>query len=145
MREHLEQAAGFVTVGSTAALEAIAMGVPSLVLSDFGVSAEMINLVFEGSGLLGTLDDLAQGRFRTASPAWCAASYFHPAERDDWARRLAELVASGPRPPAVSLLDGPAHAAARRRARLRVEVPPTMLRAGHRAKRRVRRSLEALT
>ncbi|GAB2921586.1 DUF6716 putative glycosyltransferase [Nonomuraea fastidiosa] len=145
MREHLEQAAGFVTVSSTAALEAIAMGVPSLVLGDFGVSAEMINLVFEGSGLLGTLDDLAQGRFRTASPDWCAANYFHPADRDDWARRLSELVESGPRTPAVSLLDGPEHAAARRRARLRVEVPPKMLRVGYRAKRRVRRYLKALT
>nr|BFE77843.1 hypothetical protein GCM10020093_004440 [Planobispora longispora] len=59
MHEHLAHAAGFVTVSSTAALEAIAQSVPLLVLSDFGVSAEMINLVFEGSGVLGTLDDLS--------------------------------------------------------------------------------------
>ncbi|WP_226900654.1 DUF6716 putative glycosyltransferase [Nonomuraea phyllanthi] len=141
MHDQLSRAAGFVTVSSTAALEAIALGVPSLVLSDFGVSAEMINLVFEGSGLLGTLDDLAKADFRAASAPWCAANYFQPPERNDWTRLLAELV-SGARVPAVSLLDGPEHAAARRRARLRVEIHPSMLRAGYRAKRRVRRYLK---
>ncbi|MET8992047.1 DUF6716 putative glycosyltransferase [Nonomuraea wenchangensis] len=144
MHEQLANAAGFVTVSSTAALEAIALGVPSLVLTDFGVSAEMINMVFEGSGLLGTLDDLAAGGFRAASPAWCAANYFHPGERDDWAALLAGLVSAGPRRPATSLLDGPEHAAARRRARLRVEVHPSMLRAGYKARRQVRRYLAAL-
>ncbi|MFI6993387.1 DUF6716 putative glycosyltransferase [Nonomuraea wenchangensis] len=144
MHEQLAQAAGFVTVSSTAALEAIALGVPSLVLTDFGVSAEMINVVFEGSGLLGTLDDLAAGGFRAASPAWCAANYFHPAERDDWAALLAGLVSARPGRPATSLLDGPEHAAARRRARLRVEVHPSMLRAGYKARRRMRRYLTAL-
>ncbi|MGW5159799.1 DUF6716 putative glycosyltransferase [Nonomuraea wenchangensis] len=144
MHEQLANAAGFVTVSSTAALEAIALGVPSLVLTDFGVSAEMINVVFEGSGLLGTLDDLAAGGFRAASPAWCAANYFHPGERDDWAALLAGLVSAGPGRPATSLLDGPEHAAARRRARLRVEVHPSMLRAGYKARRQVRRYLAAL-
>ncbi|NUO98569.1 MAG: hypothetical protein HOV97_33615 [Nonomuraea sp.] len=145
MHDQLTRAAGFVTVSSTAALEAVAMGVPSLVLSDFGVNAEMINLVFEGSGLLGTLDDLAAGDFRTAEPGWCAANYFHPAGRDDWAALLTRLAKEPERAAATSLLDGPEHAAARRRARLRVEVPPTMLRAGYRAKRRVRRYLRSLT
>ncbi|MFG3439555.1 DUF6716 putative glycosyltransferase [Nonomuraea sp. NPDC047897] len=144
MHEQLARAAGFVTVSSTAALEAIAQGVPSLVLADFGVSAEMINLVFEGSGLLGTLDDLAGGAFRTADAGWCAANYFHPAGGDDWTDRLAALVADPAGRPR-SLLDGPDHAAARRRARLRVEVPPDLLRAGYLAKRRMRRYLRALT
>lgn len=144
MHDQLTRAAGFVTVSSTAALEAIAQGVPSLVLSDFGVSAEMINLVFEGSGLLGTLDQLAEGDFRTADSGWCAANYFHPPGGDDWTGLLTAL-AIGPSVPPRSLLDGPEHAAARRRARLRVEVPPTMLRAGYRAKRRMRRYLRALT
>ncbi len=145
MHDQLTRAAGFVTVSSTAALEAIALDVPSLVLSDFGVSAEMINLVFEGSDLLGTIEELAEGDFRTASAVWCAANYFHPVERNDWAGLLTGLVISRPRVPAKSLLDGPEHAAARRRARLRVEVPPTMLQAGYRAKRRMRRYLKALT
>ncbi|WP_205315595.1 DUF6716 putative glycosyltransferase [Nonomuraea lactucae] len=144
MHEQLARAAGFVTVSSTAALEAIAQGVPSLVLSDFGVNAEMINLVFEGSGLLGTLDQLTEGGFRAADAAWCAANYFHPAGGDDWTGLLTAM-AIGPLVPARSLMDGPEHAAARRRARLRVEVPPTMLRAGYRAKRRMRRYLRTLT
>ncbi|MET9344015.1 MULTISPECIES: DUF6716 putative glycosyltransferase [unclassified Nonomuraea] len=144
MHEHLAHAAGFVTVSSTAALEAIAQRVPLLVLSDFGVSAEMINLVFEGSDVLGTLDEVAEGAFRSPSPAWCAENYFHPANRSDWVALLTALVI-GPRTPARSLLDGPEHVAARRRARLRVEVPPQVLRAGYRAKRRVRRYIKSFT
>nr|WP_275955163.1 DUF6716 putative glycosyltransferase [Planomonospora venezuelensis] len=147
MHEHLAHAAGFVTVSSTAALEAIAQSVPLLVLSDFGVSAEMINLVFEGSGVLGTLDDLSRGRFLAPDEDWCRANYFHAGSENDWSGRLVTLVGqarSGRLEPARSLLDGPQHAAARRRARLRVEVPPNVLRAGYRAKRRMRRYLKAL-
>ncbi len=147
MHEHLARAAGFVTVSSTAALEAIAQSVPLLVLSDFGVSAEMINLVFEDSGLLGTLDDLSESRFRTPDEAWCQANYFHRRGESDWVSQMVTLVAqvrAGRRAPARSLLDGPQHVAARRRARLRVEVPPNVLRVGYRAKRRMRRYLKAL-
>ncbi|MGW5265623.1 DUF6716 putative glycosyltransferase [Microbispora sp. NPDC004025] len=147
MHEHLSHAAGFVTVSSTAALEAIAANVPLLVLSDFGVSAEMINLVFEGSGCLGTLDDLAKADFRVPAEEWCRANYFHDPSAGDWTGRVAALVAAaraGTLEPARSLLDGPEHAAARRRARLRLEVPPRMLRYGYRAKRRMRRYLKAL-
>jgi hypothetical protein len=147
MHEHLAHAVGFVTVSSTAALEAIAQSVPLLVLSDFGVGAEMINLVFEGSGLLGTLDDLAGGRFLTPNEAWCQANYFHPGGESDWVSQMVSLVGqarSGRLVPAKSLLDGPQFAAARRRARLRVEVPPNVLRVGYRAKRRMRRYLKVL-
>ncbi|MFI6318454.1 DUF6716 putative glycosyltransferase [Nonomuraea sp. NPDC050556] len=138
MQEQLADAAGFVTVSSTAALEAIAAGVPSLVLADFGVSAEMINLVFEGSGLLGTLDELSAGEFRTPDAAWCAENYFHDSSASDWVSLLTALVI-GPHSRARSLLDGQEHAGARRRARLRVEVPPNLLRAGYRTKRRLMR------
>ncbi|MEV5410467.1 DUF6716 putative glycosyltransferase [Thermopolyspora sp. NPDC052614] len=147
MHEHLTRAAGFVTVSSTAALEAIQHEVPLLILSDFGVSAEMINVVFEGSDCLGTLDDLAAGRFRTPDEGWCRSNYFHdPAANDVVAQMtaLAERSAAGLLAPARSLLDGPAHAAARRRARLRLEIPPRVLRVGYRAKRRMRRYLKAL-
>ncbi|GAA3804644.1 hypothetical protein GCM10022226_25670 [Sphaerisporangium flaviroseum] len=147
MHEHLALAAAFVTVSSTAALEAIMGEVPLLVLSDFGVNAEMINLVFEDSGCLGTLEDLARGDFRRPAHTWCDANYFHDPAVSDWVGGLAVLVEqarSGGLAPVRSLLDGPAHAAARRRARLRVEVPPEVLRAGYRAGRRVRRYLKAL-
>ncbi|MDF5753878.1 DUF6716 putative glycosyltransferase [Spongiactinospora sp. TRM90649] len=147
MHEHLSRSTGFVTVSSTAALEAIAGSVPLLVLEDFGVSAEMINMVFEGSGCLGTLEDLAKGVFRTPDQEWCEANYFHDESGADWQIRLRELAGearAGSLAPARSLLRGPQDLAARRRARMRVEVPPAMLRVGYRAKRRVRRYLKAI-
>jgi hypothetical protein len=147
MHEQLVRAIGFVTVSSTAALEAIEHAVPLLILSDFGVSAEMINLVFEDSGCLGTLDDLAAGRFLTPDEAWCRANYFHDPSAIDLVSRMTSLVEqarAGLLPAPRPLLDGAAHAAGRRRARLRLEVPPKVLRAGYRAKRRVRRYLRAL-
>lgn len=147
MHEHLSRAAGFVTVSSTAALEAIRHRVPLLILSDFGVGAEMINVVFEGSGCLGTLDDLVAGRFRAPDEGWCRSNYFHDPAAIDVVARMTALVEdarAGLLAPARSLLDGPAYAAARRRARLRLEVPPKVLRVGYRAKRRMRRYLKSL-
>ncbi|MEU5883223.1 DUF6716 putative glycosyltransferase [Spirillospora sp. NPDC047279] len=128
MREHLAHAAGFVTVSSTAALEAIAASVPLLVLSDFGVNAEMINVVFEGSGCLGTLADLEKAAFRDPDPGWCAANYFHDPVDDDWTALLAGLVAQAATGvlPAPVRLPYPGGARARRRARLRLEVPAAM-------------------
>jgi len=94
MGDALEPAAGLATVSSTAALEAMARGLPTLIISDFGVSAAMINLVFAESGCLGTLDDLRHRRLRHPDRAWLAANYFHRPADDDWLARLDELVAS---------------------------------------------------
>jgi hypothetical protein len=79
MQEVLRTSRGFATVSSTAALEAMAMNRPTLIISDFGVSAEMINLAFQESGCLGTLDDLRSGRLRQADPEWREANHCHPA------------------------------------------------------------------
>jgi hypothetical protein len=68
------------------------MNRPTLIISDFGVSAEMINLVFEGSGCLGTLDDLRSGRFSRPEPRWLEFNYFHPVEENDWLERLHDLL-----------------------------------------------------
>ncbi|WP_397545265.1 DUF6716 putative glycosyltransferase, partial [Salinibacterium sp.] len=84
MPAHLERAAALVTVSSTAALEAAAMGVPVLVLDDFGVSESMINLVFDDSGLLGSSDDLIAGRYRNPDAGWLDENYFHEASGDTW-------------------------------------------------------------
>ncbi|MGW9112913.1 DUF6716 putative glycosyltransferase [Microbacterium sp. NPDC055683] len=92
MGEALETAEGLVTVSSTAAVEAIARGVPVIAIDDFGVSARLINLVFEGSGVLGGLDDVVRRAFRTPREEWLRENYFHPAEDDDWTTRLDELV-----------------------------------------------------
>lgn len=92
MAAALRRAAGFVTVSSTAVLEAIAAGVPSLVLDEWGVSGELINAVFADSGLLGGLDDLAAARFATPHPDWLRDNYFHPDSDNDWVERITDLV-----------------------------------------------------
>lgn len=92
MAEAVTASRGLVTVSSTAALEAIALDRPLLVADDFGVSAELINLVFEGSGCLGPLAALADGGLRRPDPEWLADNYFHPAEDGDWLVRLTALV-----------------------------------------------------
>ena len=93
MQDVLRTSRGFVTVSSTAALEAMAMHRPTLIISDFGVSAEMINLVFQESGCIGTLDDLREGRLCQADPRWLEANYFHPAEENNWLELLNQLLA----------------------------------------------------
>ncbi|HWR84956.1 MAG TPA: DUF6716 putative glycosyltransferase [Rhodoglobus sp.] len=93
MSEALRAAGALVTVSSTAAIEAAAAGVPVLAIDDFGVRARLINVVFEGSGLLGPLSDAALGRFRTAPRAWLEDNYFHDRAEEDWLPALREAVA----------------------------------------------------
>ena len=95
MAVHLGHAAGLVTVSSTAAIEAIAAGVPVILLDDFGVDPALINTVFEGSGLLASKDDLMAARFRHPNPDWLQQNYFHPALEDDWIQRSEEAFAAG--------------------------------------------------
>ena len=101
MSEHLERAGALVTVSSTAAIEAIALGVPLLVIEDFGVSASLINLVFEGSGVLGSSRQLVAGEFGHPDPLRLDRNYFqHPAD-DDWIAAIEAGVArraAGPLP-----------------------------------------------
>lgn len=77
MAEVLNPGSALVTVSSTAALESIDRGLPTMILRDFGVSEEMINIVFHGSGLLGTLDDLQLLNFGTPNKPWLRENYFH--------------------------------------------------------------------
>lgn len=92
MSAALDTAEGLVTVSSTAAIEAIARGVPVIALDTFGVSEELINPVFEGSGLFGDEGDVIARRFRHPDPAWLDDNYFHPAADDDWLPRVEALV-----------------------------------------------------
>lgn len=94
MAEKLARAGALVTVSSTAALEAVALGLPTLLIDDFGVSPAMINTVFEGSGLFGSTGDLVEGRFHLAEPAWTHDNYFHGQDADDWIRRLDAFVSA---------------------------------------------------
>ncbi|WP_152650524.1 DUF6716 putative glycosyltransferase [Demequina aurantiaca] len=88
---YLDDARGLVTVSSTAALEAVGMGVPTMVLRDFGVSADNLNLVFEGSGLWGDLDRLARLDFPEPDPCWMYENYFHDAHESNWVQAATAL------------------------------------------------------
>ena len=121
MAEALASARACVTVSSTAALEAMAAGVDVLMVDDFGVSADMINVVFDGSGCLGSLDDVSAGLFRQPGTAWLQDNYLHAGQESDWLDQLDRLLdqrAEGRllRHP-VARVGGPA-AAVRRRLRL---------------------------
>ncbi len=92
MAAHLAAASALVTVSSTAALEAIAVGVPVLAIDEFGVTPELINEVFAGSGLLGSAEQLIAGDFRVAEPEWLADNYFHDDADNTWIGSLGALV-----------------------------------------------------
>lgn len=73
----LNENAALLTVSSTAALEAVDRGLPVLVLTDFGFNEEMLNTVFRGSGLLGTLEQVRELEFSFPNRAWLRENYFH--------------------------------------------------------------------
>ncbi|WP_435527217.1 DUF6716 putative glycosyltransferase [Microbacterium aurantiacum] len=92
MARALDSAEGLVTVSSTAAIEAIARGVPVIALDSFGVSAELINEVLADAGLLGSEADVEARRFRHPAPRWLEENYFHDPSADDWEEQAARLV-----------------------------------------------------
>lgn len=81
MSEALIPGSALVTVSSTAALESIDRGLPTMVLSDFGVNRQMINTVFVASGIIGDLDDVVALNFGEPSKAWLRENYFHRMDR----------------------------------------------------------------
>ena len=92
MAHALDFAEGLVTVSSTAAIEAIARGIPVIALDTFGVDDALINTVFVGSGLLGSEDDVVRRDFRLPPTGWLAHNYFHDPGEEDWIPELAQLV-----------------------------------------------------
>ncbi|MFC7405035.1 DUF6716 putative glycosyltransferase [Georgenia alba] len=80
MGEWLRPGTALVTVSSTAALESMALGLPTVLLDDFGVSETLLNEPFAGSGCLATLADvpelLARGG-RRPDPGWLELNYLH--------------------------------------------------------------------
>ena len=97
MRDYLLPGTALVTVSSTAALEAVDRGLPTMVLTDFGVENSLINTVFAGSGLQGTLQDLQDLNFTPPHRTWLRENYFHRANRelDDTLRLLASRAGRG--------------------------------------------------
>lgn len=93
MATALQRAEGLVTVSSTAAIEAIAMGVPVIALDTFGVSKEHLNTVFTGSGVQGSAADVIARRFRHPNERWKLDNYFHDPAESTWWIDVRELVA----------------------------------------------------
>lgn len=92
MARALDRAEGLVTVSSTAAIEAVARGIPVIALDTFGVSKDLINQVFLDSGLLAGEEDVVARWFRHPDRGWLAENYFHEEALDDWTQRIVELV-----------------------------------------------------
>lgn len=115
LADQLGPGAALVTVSSTAALEAVADGRPTLVIDDFGLNERMLNAAFLGSGCVGGLDDLAAGRFGRLAVAWGADNYLHP-EEDDLRDVLEDLVARR-RAGTLPATEDRTHVARRRRRR----------------------------
>jgi hypothetical protein len=79
----LERARCLVTVSSTAALEAIARGVPVLLVDDLGLDERLLNGMFAGSDLFGPLDRNGVAAAGPPAEAWRDENYFHLAQHDD--------------------------------------------------------------
>lgn len=70
MSDALDRTALLVTVSSTAAVEAIHRGIPTAVLTDFGIREELGNHFFAGAGCYASFDELDDGARPTADPDW---------------------------------------------------------------------------
>jgi hypothetical protein len=103
MAEWLDDGTALVTVSSTAALESLALGMPTVLLDDFGVSDELLNSPFAGSGCLASLHDLpavlgSGGPVPDAT--WLEENYLHSASSDlpETVRELAARHSQGSLP-----------------------------------------------
>ncbi|WP_200300623.1 DUF6716 putative glycosyltransferase [Streptomyces adelaidensis] len=99
MGEVLDRTDLLVTVSSTAALESMHRGVPTAILTDFGVREAHGNHYFLHSGCLASWDDLDAGALPQPDPAWSAAQGIGKSDPYAAARaRVAALRAGGPLP-----------------------------------------------
>lgn len=89
----LDRAEGLLTVSSTAAIEAVARGIPVIALDTFGVSDRLINPVFVDSGLFGGEAAVIAREFRHPRASWLDDNYFHAPDSDDVVAQIGELVA----------------------------------------------------
>ncbi len=94
MSHALDRAEGLVTVSSTAAIEAVARGIPVIALDSFGVDDKLINPVFVGSGLFGSEEDVIGRQFRLPPREWLARQLLPRfRSRTTGSRQVDELVA----------------------------------------------------
>ncbi|GAA4724682.1 hypothetical protein APR04_003575 [Promicromonospora umidemergens] len=85
MAEWLQPGTALVTVSSTAALESLALKLPTALVDDFGVAEELLNEPFTGSGCLVSLADAGK-LFREEGPvtdaAWLDENYLHSTDSE---------------------------------------------------------------
>ncbi|MEU6539816.1 DUF6716 putative glycosyltransferase [Streptomyces sp. NPDC047000] len=99
MSEVLDRTDLLVTVSSTAALEAMHRGIPTAVLTDFGVREAHGNHYFLHSGCLASWDDLDAGALPRARPEWTATQGIGKADAYAAAReRVSALGSAGSLP-----------------------------------------------
>ncbi|MCP2266112.1 DUF6716 putative glycosyltransferase [Promicromonospora thailandica] len=100
MAEWLQPGTALVTVSSTAALESLALHLPTALVDDFGVDATLLNEPFAGSGCMVSLADTGRA-FRengpVPDPEWLDENYLHATESElpGIVAELAALRASG--------------------------------------------------
>ncbi|WP_339130807.1 DUF6716 putative glycosyltransferase [Streptomyces sp. f51] len=99
MGEVLDRTDLLVTVSSTAALESMHRGIPTAILTDFGVREAHGNHYFVHSGCLASWDDLDAGAAPRVDPVWAARQGVGTSDPYAAARaRIAALGAAGPLP-----------------------------------------------
>ena len=86
-----------LTVSSTAAVEAIHRGIPTALLTDFGVRESLGNTYFIGSGCLASFDEVDAGTVPVAEEGWARRAGLGHGP-DPLPERVAELLAAGPLP-----------------------------------------------
>ncbi|MFJ6837440.1 DUF6716 putative glycosyltransferase [Streptomyces sp. NPDC091209] len=112
MGEVLDHTDLLVTVSSTAALESMHRGIPTAILTDFGVREAHGNHYFVHSGCLASWDDLDAGALPRVDPAWAARQGIGKTDPYGAARaRVAALGAAG-RLPALRPYYSPQRAGA---------------------------------
>nr|WP_030747038.1 DUF6716 putative glycosyltransferase [Streptomyces sp. NRRL F-5135] len=106
MGEVLDRTDLLVTVSSTAALESLHRGIPTAILTDFGIREPLGNHHFLGSGCLASWDELDGGGMPSPDPVWAARQGVAPdgsyATAFDQARERVTKLLDGPEPPPVS-------------------------------------------
>lgn len=80
LAERLTPGTALVTVSSTAAIEAIDLGLRVGIISDFGVTEKLLNAMFSESGLLMTLEEMQELDIPHANQQWLRRNYFHTPE-----------------------------------------------------------------
>lgn len=100
MGEILDRTDLLVTVSSTAALESLHRGIPTAILTDFGVREVNGNHYFATSGCLASWAEIDDGYLPSLDPDWAAEQGI--GRRDQYAAardRVAALSEAGPLPP----------------------------------------------